>query len=73
MLSSTTATSDLVNAISAEMALGVETAVECWMAQIEQAFTDPGLTTLGRLQAVREVLERYKQLTGKSALFGRRV
>jgi 5,10-methylenetetrahydrofolate reductase len=63
---------DVVRAIAAEMAIGVEAAVECWMSQIEQALTDVHLTTLGRLNAVREILDKYKHLTGKSKLACRR-
>jgi hypothetical protein len=59
---------DLVDAIASEMASGVDRAVECWMSQIEQALTDSRLTSLGRLFAVREVLEQYKHLTGKTHL-----
>jgi hypothetical protein len=56
---------ELVRVIAEEMAYGVETAVECWMTQIELALADTRLTTLGRLQAVQEVVENYKHLTGK--------
>jgi len=54
------------------MAAGVDRAVECWMSQIEQALTDEHLTSLGRLNAVREILDEYKRLTGKVQLQGRR-
>lgn len=64
---------EFVSAVAAEMASGVEMAVECWMAQIEQAFTDTRLTTLGRLNAVGEILDQYKRLTGKRQLECRRV
>ena len=63
---------DVVRAIAAEMAIGVEVAVECWMSQIEQALIDVHLTTLGRLNAVSEILDKYKRLTGKSKLACRR-
>ena len=53
------------------MSVGVERAVECWMAEIEQALTDMHLTSLGRLNAVCEILNEYKQLTGKAQLKGR--
>jgi hypothetical protein len=55
------------------MAVGVERAVECWMSQIEQALTDVHLTSLGRLNAVSEILDEYKHLTGKAQLKGRRI
>jgi hypothetical protein len=55
------------------MADGVDRAVEYWMSQIEQALTDVHLTSLGRLNAVCEVVAEYKQVTGKAQLRGRRV
>ena len=62
---------NLVDIIATEMASGVDRAVECWMSQIEQALSDIHLTSLGRLQAAKEVVERYKNLTGKTHLHGR--
>ena len=55
-----------------EMAGGVDRAVECWMSEIELALNDTRLTSLGRLNAVKEVVERYKSLTGKMDLEVRR-
>ena len=63
---------DLVRAVAAEMAIGVENAVECWLSQIDRALTDVHLTTLGRLNAVNEILDKYKRLTGKTQLACRR-
>lgn len=62
---------NLVEIIAAEMASGVDRAVECWMSQIDQALGDVRLTSLGRLQAVKQIVERYKDLTGKAQLRGR--
>ncbi|MGA8153097.1 MAG: hypothetical protein WB952_19255 [Terriglobales bacterium] len=70
-MSSVAIPTDLVNVIAKEMADGVERAVECWMLQIEQALSDVRLTSLGRLNAVHEVIGKYKQLTGKAVLAGR--
>jgi hypothetical protein len=67
-MASTTISRDFVKVIAEEVMRGVETAVECWMSDVECALTDVHLTTLGRLNAVRDVLDRYKQLTGKSEL-----
>jgi hypothetical protein len=63
---------DFVSAIIDELAVGIDNAVECWMAKVEQALTDPRLTTLGRLNAVREVVEDYKRQAGKALLGCRR-
>ena len=64
-------TSTFVDAVAREMASGVETAVECWMAQIDEALTDLHLTTVGRLNAVTQILANYKRLTGKEDLHRR--
>jgi hypothetical protein len=71
ILSSVAIPTDIVKVIASEMSAGVERAVECWMVQIEQALTDVRLTSLGRLNAVNEILNTYKELTGKTALAGR--
>jgi len=71
-LASTAISTDLVNVIAGEMARGVDLAVECWMSEIELALTDLHLTTLGRLNAVRNILEQYKNLTGKTKLRDRK-
>lgn len=69
--SATAVTENLVNVIASEMASGVERAVDCWMAQVEHAMTDVRLTTLGRVNAVRQILETYKRVTGRQQLQGR--
>jgi hypothetical protein len=68
MTNTTIATEEFVNAVAAEMASGVESAVESWMAQVDQALEDSRLTTLGRMNAVREIVQTYKHLTGKKRL-----
>jgi hypothetical protein len=56
-----------------EMSVGVDRAVECWMAEIEDALTDMHLTSLGRLNAVCEIVNEYKHLTGKTELKDRSI
>ena len=67
-MSTTAAHHDLVLAIAEEMARGVQTAVDSWMMEIELALTDTQLTNLGRLTAVREIVDNYKRLTGQGDL-----
>ena len=67
-MATTAIPTDFVDAIASEMAVGVERAVECCMAEIEGALTDCHLTSLGRLNALREIVEEYKHLTGKAQL-----
>ena len=62
---------EIVLAIAEEMANGVQTAVDCWMNEIDLALTDTHLTSLGKLNAVREIVEHYKHLTGQARLDGR--
>jgi hypothetical protein len=59
---------DFVEAVASEMSAGIDRAVECWLAQIDQALSDNKLTTLGRLNAVQDVIRKYKQLSGKMRL-----
>jgi hypothetical protein len=54
--------------VAAEIASGVDRALECWRAQVEEASNDAHLTTLSRLHAVQSVMTRYKELTGKAEL-----
>ncbi|MGA8493134.1 MAG: hypothetical protein WB711_22115 [Terriglobales bacterium] len=63
--------SDVIDVIAAEVAIGVERAVDCWMSQIEEVLSDVHLTSLGRLNAVRNILDEYKYSTGKTQLTGR--
>lgn len=72
-MASTAIPTDLVDAIAGEMAVGVDRAVECWMSEIDQALTDSHLTSLGRLNAVREIVDEYKRLTGKVQLKSRNI
>ncbi|HEY1265446.1 MAG TPA: hypothetical protein VGF06_18085 [Terriglobales bacterium] len=63
---------DFVDAVASQMAAAVDVAVESWMAEVELALGDPQLTTLGRMNAAKDVLERYKECTGKATLRRRR-
>jgi len=65
MATLTTLPTEFVSLVATEMVRGVEAAVETWLAQVELALTDRHLTSLGRLNAVHEVLENYKRYTGK--------
>jgi hypothetical protein len=49
----------LIEAVVDEMQDGIERAVGYWMDQIEHALRDSRLTTLGRMNAVQDILNRY--------------
>ena len=59
---------DVVVIIAEEMAHGVQNAVDCWMTEIDLALANTQLTTLGRLNAVRQIVQNYKYLTGQEHL-----
>ncbi len=63
---------EIVEVIADEMACGVNRAVDYWISQIDQALNDTQLTSLGRLYAIKDVVERYNRLTGKVGLEARR-
>lgn len=62
---------EVLSALVTELANGVDAAVECWMAQVENALANTRLTTMEKIGAVGGIIERYKQLTGKAELHGR--
>lgn len=57
---STSANHELINAIAAEMCAGIHRAVGFWLDQIDDVLQDSQLTTLGRLQAVKQVVGSYR-------------
>lgn len=57
---------EFVDVVASEVCSAAATAVERWMAEVEFAVTDPRLTSLGRLNAVHEVVAKYRQATGKT-------
>lgn len=58
-LATVTTDRELIEAVIVEMQDGIERAVGFWMTQIEEALCDPRLTTLGRMNAVQEIVNRY--------------
>lgn len=49
----------MIEAVIDEMHDGIERAVDYWMIQIEDILQDPYLTTLGRMNAVKDVVNQY--------------
>lgn len=63
---------ELIEAVAAEMSAGIDCAVDFWMSQIDAVFENNQITTLGRLQAIREILRTYQlsRGSGKTADHG---
>ena len=57
----------LIDAIAAEMSDGIEDAVSFWMTQIQDALHNPHLTTLGRMNAIQEIVQRYNTASASGA------
>ena len=64
-MNSTTTQTDLVGLIAAEIAGGIDEAIDYWLGRIECELTDEALTPYERLRAVANVLREYKEVTGK--------
>ncbi len=62
---------EVLSALVTELANGVDAAVECWMAQVDGALANTRLTSLEKISAVKDIIARYKCLTGKEELHGR--
>jgi hypothetical protein len=72
-MASTAFNRDLVEVVAEEMAHGVKNAVDCWMTEIDLALSNTRLTTLGRLNAVREIATgRRRQCTQSITIFSLR-
>jgi predicted nuclease with TOPRIM domain len=56
---------EIIDALANEVGRGVDQAVEYWMLRIEHALNRADLTSLGRLYAVKDIVEEYKDLKGK--------
>ncbi|HEX3319504.1 MAG TPA: hypothetical protein VHR84_02270 [Terriglobales bacterium] len=59
---------DFIDAVASELASGIDSAVQCWMMQFEAVLDNPRLTMGDQMQALREILHRYKVATGKTSL-----
>lgn len=57
-----------VATVATEMAAGIDRAVERWIAEVDAVLQDSRLTSLGRLNALRDIVQTYKHLTGKEHL-----
>jgi hypothetical protein len=57
----TSANRELIEVVATEVSAGIDRAVSFWMNQIDDVLQDRHLTTLGRLQAVKDLVENYRR------------
>ena len=57
---------DVIEVLVSEIASGVDRAVDHWMLRIDHALNDDSLTSLGRLNAVKEIMQHYHYMKGKN-------
>ena len=71
-MASSTLRREFIEAVAAEMSDGIDAAMAWWMGKIERVMENNTLTTLGRLQAVKEIIAEYKNGIGETQLDCRR-
>ncbi|HET7441906.1 MAG TPA: hypothetical protein VFJ47_11445 [Terriglobales bacterium] len=71
-MATSTLNREFIEAVAAEMSHGIHAALACWMGKIERVMENNTFTTLGRLQAVKEIIAEYKNVIGQSQLDCRR-
>lgn len=57
----------LIEALAEEVSAGIRCGVDFWVSQIEAVFNDKQLTTLGRLQRARQIVDEYRRTEGDTA------
>jgi len=58
---SNTSDREFIEAVAGEMSAGIHRALQFWVHQVEGVLDDTKLTTLGRLQALRVLVDGYRQ------------
>jgi hypothetical protein len=58
--------SDFVQIVANEVSSGIDRAVGYWLGGIELEVVDRSLTTSQRLQAIEDILQEYKILSGRA-------
>ena len=65
-MATTAVSADAVDIIAGEISRSVECAVDRWMSEFENVLMDSNLTSLGRLNAIQEIVDNYNCMTGRS-------
>jgi len=64
----TSAQHELIDAVATELTAGIDRAVGFWMNQINDVLQDSRLTTMGRLQAVNDLVGIYRHRCAANAM-----
>jgi hypothetical protein len=59
---------DFIEAVATEIACGVDSAVERWIADIDSVLKNPLLSDEDKVFSMGEMVARYKLATGRSVL-----
>jgi hypothetical protein len=59
---------DFIEAVATEIACGVDSAVERWIADIDSVLKNPLLSDEDKVFSMGEMVARYKLATGRSIL-----
>lgn len=71
-MATSTLNREFIEAVASEMSNGIQAALECWMGKIERVLDNGALTTLGRLQAVKEIVADYRDMAEETSIEHRR-
>ena len=55
---------DFVSMIAEEVSSGIDRALNYWLGRIEVEVVDRSLTTSQRLDAIQQIVNEYKQMSG---------
>jgi hypothetical protein len=67
-MASTVVSRDFIDAVAEEICIGVDAAVERWIAEIESVLQHPLLTDEDKIFSMSELVARYRHATGKKEL-----
>ncbi len=67
-MASTVVDREFIDVVAEEICIGVEAAVERWIAEIESVLQHPLLTDEDKIFSMSELVARYKHATGKKEL-----
>ncbi len=64
-MSNTASRTDFVSIVAREVSSGIDRALGYWLGRIELEIVDQSLTTAERMAAIRDILQEYKQISGR--------
>jgi hypothetical protein len=67
-MSNTASRTDFVSIVAREISSGIDRALTYWLGRIEVELVDQSLPTAERMAAIREIVQEYKQVSGREEI-----